>query len=90
MDSPDKVSALLASAGFPNPSIEVAAWSDHPTLAEFVARHATLGAAGRRLATLGEEEQSAFLVEVQLRLESLTLDNFLDAGDVILATTSAP
>ena len=89
MDSPDKVRTLLRSAGFSNPTAEVAAWSDHPTRTEFVARHATLGATGRRLANLDQHEQSAFLIAVRRRMASLPPESFLDTSDVIIATAAA-
>jgi ubiquinone/menaquinone biosynthesis C-methylase UbiE len=90
MDSPGKVRALLLDAGFHEPATEVLGWSDQPTLAEFVDRHASLGASGRRLALLDTSTQSAFLVDVRRRLAALTLDDFRDTSDVILATASAP
>jgi ubiquinone/menaquinone biosynthesis C-methylase UbiE len=90
MDSPEKVAALLLEAGFQDPATEVLAWSDRPTLTEFVDRHAALGGTGRRMAFLDDKEQAAFLSDVRRRLESLTSQDFLDSSDVIVATASAP
>ena len=90
MDSPAKVSGLLQAAGFQHVTSEVIAWSDHPTLTEFVDRHASLGATGRRLAVLEERVRSELLHDVRQRLEPLTAENFLDSSDVIVATASAP
>ncbi len=90
MDSPAKVTGLLQEAGFQSVTSEVVAWSDHPTLTEFVERHASLGATGRRLAVLDERLRSEFLHDVRQRLEPLAAENFLDSSDVIVATASAP
>ena len=90
MDSPAKVTGLLRTGGFQRVTSEVIAWSDHPTLTEFVDRHASLGATGRRLAVLDERVRSEFLHDVRERLESLAAENFLDQSDVIVATASAP
>jgi hypothetical protein len=65
-------------------------WSDHPSRTEFVARHATLGATGRRLADLDDQKRAMFLIDIPRSLETLTPVNFLDTGDVIVATASAP
>jgi len=89
MDSTDKVRTLLLAAGYSDPAAQVMAWSDRPTISEFVARHTTLGATSRRLANLDAQEQAAFLVDIHRRLETLTPDNFVDTGDVIVATASA-
>ena len=67
-----------------------AGWSDRPTLTEFVDRHASLGATGRRLALLDRRKRAGFLLDVRQRLEPLTSDDFLDSSDVIVATASAP
>lgn len=90
MDSPAKVSGLLQEAGFQHVTSEVIAWSDHPTLTEFVERHSSLGATGRRLAVLDERVRKEFLHDVRQRLEPFTAENFLDSSDVIVATASAP
>ena len=90
MDSPAKVSGLLQEAGFQHVTSEAIAWSDHPTLTEFVDRHASLGATGRRLAGLDERVRSEFLHDVRQRLEPLSSEDFLDSSDVIVATASAP
>lgn len=90
MDSPDKVRTLLRGAGFSSPSADVMAWNDHPTQSEFVDRHSTLGAAGRRLANLDRGKRAAFLIDVRRLLEPLTPDDFFDASDVIIATATRP
>ncbi len=89
MDSTDKLRTLLLTAGFSNPAAEVLAWSDHPTPAQFVDRHSTLGGTGRRLASLDQQQRAAFLVDAERLLRPLTPDYFLDTSDVIVATASA-
>jgi ubiquinone/menaquinone biosynthesis C-methylase UbiE len=90
MDSPDKVGALLLASGFTDPVAEVVGWSDHPTLTQFVDRHATLGVTGRRMASMDERSRAAFLVDVRRGLETSTPDDLRDTSDVVLSTAVTP
>lgn len=78
------------TAGFQRATSEMIAWSDHPTLTEFVERHASLGATGRRLAVLDERARSEFVHDIPQRPELVSSESFLDSSDVIVATASAP
>jgi SAM-dependent methyltransferase len=89
MDSPEKVRALLVTAGFAQPQVDFLPWSHRPTLDEFIQRHVALGATGRRLAGLATDARSAFLREVRSRLEQLPPDAFEKLGEVIGATAVA-
>jgi ubiquinone/menaquinone biosynthesis C-methylase UbiE len=89
MDTPDKVRALLAAAGFAEPQVDFIPWSHRPTPDEFVRRHVALGATGRRLVGLSKDAQAAFVRDVRSRLEELPPDAFEDRSEVIGATAIA-
>jgi SAM-dependent methyltransferase len=89
MDTPDKVRALLAAAGFAEPQVDFIPWSHRPTPDEFVRRHVALGATGRRLVGLSTDAQAAFVRDVRSRLEELPPDAFEDRSEVIGATAIA-
>ena len=89
MDTPAKVHALLAAAGFAEPQVDFIPWSHRPTPDEFIRRHVALGATGRRLVGLSTDAQSAFVREVRSRLEQLPPNAFEDRSEVIGATAIA-
>ncbi len=66
MDTPEKVRALLAAAGFAEPQVDFIPWSHRPTPDEFIRRHVALGATGRRLVGLPTDAQSAFVRDVRV------------------------
>jgi hypothetical protein len=91
MDTPGKLRRLLADAGFPAVRVRPVAWSDQPTAEAFVERHASIGATGRRLAGLEDEQARAtFFVRVQARLARLTPEDFRDTSEVLAAVARAP
>lgn len=91
MDTPGKLRRLLADAGFSAVSVRPVAWSDQPTAEAFVERHASIGATGRRLAGLEDEQARAtFFVRVQARLARLTPEDFRDTSEVLAAVARAP
>jgi hypothetical protein len=61
-------------------------WSDHPSRTEFVARHATLGASGRRLADLDDQKRAMFLIDKEHRSGSHELN--LSSPDVYVTTVA--
>jgi SAM-dependent methyltransferase len=71
MDSPDKLRAMLERAGFHTSRADCVPWSHRPSLDEFVAQHAALGVAGRRLGGLEPDARTDFLRQVRTRLENL-------------------
>ncbi|HEV2781256.1 MAG TPA: class I SAM-dependent methyltransferase [Actinophytocola sp.] len=88
MDSPDKLRALLGSAGFTDPRVDVVPWAYRPTFDEFLARQTHLGVAGRRLATLDPPARAAFLTAVRARLRTLAPEDFVQHNDVNLAVAT--
>lgn len=86
MDTPEKLRALLDRAGYRKARAEVVPWSHRPSLDEFVARHTTLGVAGRRLARLEPATRTDFLRHVRSRLDNLGTEDFVDRSEVIAAT----
>lgn len=89
MDTPEKVTALLASSGFQAVQVEPVSWSYHPSLDEFVQRQMTLGAAGRRLSGIDADTRTGFLNRVRSRLVRLSPDAFVDRSEVLAATARA-
>jgi ubiquinone/menaquinone biosynthesis C-methylase UbiE len=71
MDTPDKLRAMLERAGFHTSRADCVPWSHRPSLDEFVAQHAALGVAGRRLGGLEPDARTDFLRQVRTRLENL-------------------
>jgi hypothetical protein len=72
-------------------SVRPVAWSDQPTAEAFFERHASIGATGRRLAGLEDEQARAtFFVRVQARLARLTPEDFRDTSEVLAAVARAP
>jgi ubiquinone/menaquinone biosynthesis C-methylase UbiE len=90
MDTPTKLRTLLGSAGFGQIWAELVPWSFQPSREEFVARHAALGRAGRRLARMEPAVRADFLRQVRSRLVNLAAEDFVDRTDVIAATAIAP
>ncbi len=62
------------------------AWA---SLEEFVQQRLNLGVAGRRFAALDETTRAQFLRHVRPRLESLSPEDFVDRGEVIVAVATA-
>ena len=89
INAPGKLTALLDAAGFRQARAEIVPWSHQPSLDEFVAQHAALGVAGRRLARLPRDARGAFLRSVRSRLENLSPEDFIDRSEVITATAIA-
>jgi len=89
MDTPEKLRALLDTAGFHQARVEIVPWSHRPSLEEFVARHRALGVPGRRLAGLQPAARADFLRHVRSRLQNLGAEDFADRSEVIAATAIA-
>lgn len=90
MNTPGKLESVLERAGFQQARVRVTPWSHRPSLRHFVDQHRTLGLTGRRLAQLEPAVQDDFLRHVQLRLQSLDAEDFVDRGEVLIATAIAP
>jgi ubiquinone/menaquinone biosynthesis C-methylase UbiE len=88
MDTPDKLRSLLATTGFHEVRTEIVPWTHRPTRKEFIARHTSLGVAGRRLSALSPARQAAFLRSVRMRLADLDPDDFVDRSEVIAGTAT--
>jgi ubiquinone/menaquinone biosynthesis C-methylase UbiE len=86
MDTPAKLRTLLGDAGYEEITAEVVPWSHRPSREEFVAQHAALGVAGRRLAGMDQPHRAEFLRHMRSRLEHVTAEDFVDHSEVIAAT----
>jgi ubiquinone/menaquinone biosynthesis C-methylase UbiE len=89
MNTTQKLRALLEGTGFTRAQAEFVPWSHRPSLAEFVALHSEIGAAGRRLAGLEPHKRADFLGQVRSRLEKLSPADFIDRSEVIAAVAVA-
>jgi ubiquinone/menaquinone biosynthesis C-methylase UbiE len=88
MNTPDKLRAMLQRSGFQHAEIKIMPWSHRASLRQFIEQHRTLGVTGRRLAQLKPVARADFLRNVRLRLENLWPEDFVDRGEVLIATAN--
>jgi hypothetical protein len=88
MNTPDKLLAMLQRSGFQRAEVKIMPWSHQASLRQFIEQHRTLGVTGRRLAQLKPSARADFLRNVRLRLESLSREDFVDHGEVLIATAT--
>lgn len=88
MDTPEKVTGLLGSAGFRTLSSHLEPWRQLMTPDQVVALRASLGAPGRRLAALDPEIRDICVSRARERLLGLDEDALTDRDDVIYATAA--
>jgi SAM-dependent methyltransferase len=90
MNTPDKLRAMLQRTGFHHVQVNSMAWSHQASLRQFIEQHRTLGVSGRRLAQLEPAARADFLRNVRRRLENLCPEDFVDRGEVLIATANTP
>jgi SAM-dependent methyltransferase len=88
MDTPEKVAGLLDSAGFRTLTMRIEPWRQPMTVEQVVALRTSLGAPGRRLASLDPEAREACVHRARHRLRALDADSLTDHDDVIYATAT--
>jgi SAM-dependent methyltransferase len=88
MDTPEKITGLLESAGFRVVSLHVEPWRQPMTVEQVVALRTSLGAPGRRLANLDPPARDACVHRARQRLRELDADSLTDHDDVIYATAT--
>lgn len=88
MDTPEKVNGLLESAGFRTVSLRVEPWRQPMTVEQVVALRTSLGAPGRRMATLDSQARDACVRRARQRLLDLDATALTDRDDVIYATAT--
>jgi SAM-dependent methyltransferase len=88
MDTPEKVTGLLESAGFRVVSLGLEPWRQPMTVEQIVALRTSLGVPGRRLAILDAEARAACIGRARQRLRELDADTLTDHDDVIYATAT--
>jgi SAM-dependent methyltransferase len=88
MDTPGKVTGLLESAGFHVVSLHPEPWRQPMTVEQIVALKSSLGAPGRRLATLDPQARDACVRRARQRLGEFDADSLTDHDDVIYATAT--
>ncbi|MEO8898598.1 MAG: class I SAM-dependent methyltransferase [Candidatus Dormibacter sp.] len=88
MDTPDKVTELLGSAGFRTLSLQLEPWRQLMTPEQVVELRTSLGATGRRLAALDPEARDSCVSRARDRLLVLDEGALTDRDDVIYATAT--
>jgi SAM-dependent methyltransferase len=88
MDTPEKVTGLLESAGFRVVSLRLEPWRQPMTVEQIMALRTSLGEPGRRLATLDPEARDACICRARQRLRELDAEALTDHDDVIYATAT--
>jgi SAM-dependent methyltransferase len=88
MDTPEKVTGLLESAGLHVVSLHLEPWRQPMTVEQVVALKTSLGVPGRRLATLDPQTRDACVRRARQRLRELDADSLTDHDDVIYATAT--
>ena len=81
---------MLQRSGFQHAEVKVMPWSHQASLGHFIEHHRTLGVTGRRLAQLKPATRADFLRNVRRRLENLCPEDFVDRGEVLIATANTP
>ncbi|MBJ7596189.1 MAG: methyltransferase domain-containing protein [Candidatus Dormibacteraeota bacterium] len=88
MDTPEKVTGLLASAGFRTLSLHLEPWRQIMTPDQVVALRTSIGAPARRLAALDPEIREVCVSRARERLLGLDEAALTDRDDVIYATAT--
>jgi len=89
LDTVDKLTEVLAGAGFTGIRVGPVPWSHRPNAEEFVEQHLTVGSTARRLARLDAPARAEFLASVRARLASFGPDEFADRREILAGTANA-
>jgi len=84
LDTPDKVAAMLADAGFSDVEAGPVTWEYGPSMEQFVDHHLTLGHTSRRLARMAPEARADFVSAVRARLATLEPEDFVDRRGIVV------
>lgn len=90
VDTPSKVTALLAEAGFDRIRTWTATYSNRMTAAEFLAHRVGHGSSRRRFDSLDPAGREACLRRVRKRLEDVSAEGLTDTSEVIFAVAERP
>jgi ubiquinone/menaquinone biosynthesis C-methylase UbiE len=89
LDTVDKLTGVLTSAGFGEIEVGPVPWSYRPSQEEFIEQHRTVGSTSRRLARMPPDGREAFLRAVRARLAGLDPDDFADRREILAGTATA-
>lgn len=89
LDSVDKLTTVLAAAGFGDVRIGPVPWSYRPGPEDFIEQHRTLGVTSRRLSRMAPAAREEFLRSVRERLAGLDPDDFADRREILAGTATA-
>jgi len=89
LDTPDKLTEVLESAGFRAVEVGPVAWEYRPTPERFVEHHVALGHTARRLARMAPDARADFLRAVRKRLATLDDEDFADRRVIVAGTATA-
>jgi SAM-dependent methyltransferase len=90
VDSAEKMSAILADAGFEDISVETVAWERTWRPEEYLAWRSATGPTHRRLGTLPRESRDICVARVTERFEELSTSDFVSGAEVIMSTARRP
>jgi hypothetical protein len=90
MDTPDKLSALLASAGYTAVQAWAQAFEHRWTIDAVVRAQLGCGMAARRIGSLSEGAAAACEERVRQRMAGLPSDAFIHRPEILFATGSRP
>lgn len=85
VDTPEKVTGLLESAGFSAVRVWTGGYVSRPTPDEFLEHRTNHGASRRRFHSLSAEGRGRCINQVRARLESLAPEDLTDRAEVIYA-----
>lgn len=85
----DKLTGVLAAAGFGDIRVGPVAWSHRPGVEDFVEQHRTVGSSSRRLAGLDGAARAECVRAVRARLASFPPDAFVDRREILAGTARA-
>lgn len=89
IDTPGKLTQLVAAAGFDDVDMGPVDWEYRPTPERFIAHRTVLGHTARRLAGLAPTAREEFLTVVRARLAELQPEDFVDRRMIVAGVATA-
>lgn len=89
LNTPEKLAAVCAEAGFADVEVGPVPWSHRPGLDEFIGHHLEVGVTARRLARMPDAAREGFLVAVRARLAGLRPEDLTDRREILAGTAIA-
>jgi ubiquinone/menaquinone biosynthesis C-methylase UbiE len=84
-DTPERLVALITSAGFVDVEHVPVTWEYGPSMEQFIEHHTTLGRTARRMIDMPADARASFLEAVRPRLAALAPEDFVDRREIVAA-----